>query len=951
MLNKMKFRTRVLAGFGLILLFTVSFVILSILQVKDLRNESEFIYTHTYTVSNSVRDINTHIQTMESAMKDILLAKTQQQFDQAIDTINLYHIKAMTQFDTVFNRFLGDKRDVGIAYHTFIEWEELRNQIIDLKVIGKEITAKKMLDGIAAEHLNKLKEKTKVMTDFAENQANSIYKEATATHTKKLYLFTIISILIVLASILITYVVSESISRPIKKFIYKAQAIYQGQGNDSKRISEEQLMDLSMTELTQTYAKLQSEIKERERGEDTIRAQYQEIHDSSEKLRLFNEKLEERVIERTTALAESEEKYRNLINGSNDIILVNEYVGDGTSKLIEANDTSCVMLGYSRDEIFKLSPENYIENLPDNFIINSIKRLTREKQFTHEQTFISKYGKKTPMETVSQLVTLNGKHVILSTSRDITERKHAQQAIVQSERRLKKMIHKSPLPIVITDVKQNIEYFNDKFIELFEYTLDDIKTSDDWYNSCFPDQKYREEVKNTWQEAIAKAKKDHTDIGKQEFHMTIKNGETRHCEFFMVPFDTSSMIIINDISEIISTQKELVQAKEKAEESDQLKSAFLANMSHEIRTPMNGIIGFADMLRRPDRTAAQSDTYINIIYKSSNQLLKIINDILDISKLDSGQTFIKETKCFLNVILDELYTQFSKENSADDGIDFIVNKTLSNEASFVITEDRKLRQILSNLLNNAFKFTSSGFIEYGYHLLDDNFLEFYVKDSGIGIQKKKQEIIFERFRQVEETFSRKYGGTGLGLAISKGFVELMGGKIRMETKEDKGTTFFFTIPYKPVNNDISIVKKAKKKSYKWDDKLILVVEDDETNFKYIEAALKPTKVKILHTISGNKAIELSLRNPTINLVLMDLRLPDINGLEATQSIKKMRDNLPIIAQTANAFREDRNKSIEAGCDDFIAKPFDENKLLDTINKYLDKETKVSFNSPNKSIIQ
>ncbi len=937
----MKFRTRVLAGFGLILLFTVSFVILSIFQVKDLRNESEFIYTHTYTVSNAVRDINTHIQTMESAMKDILLAKTQQEFDQAIDTINLYHLKAMTQFDTVFNRFLGDKRDVGIAYHTFIEWEELRNQIIDLKVSGKEVSAKKMVDGIAAEHLNKLKEKTKVMTDFAENQANRIYKEATIAHTKKLYLFTGIAILIVLASIFITYIISESISRPIKKFIYKAQAIYQGQGNGSiRRISEEQLLDHSMTELTQTYTKLQNEIKERERGEDTIRVQYQEIHEYSEKLRLFNDKLEERVVERTTALAESEEKYRNLINGSTDIILVNEYIGDGSSKLIEANDTSCVMLGYSRDELFTLSPANYIEDLPDDYIVDSIKRLTREKQFTHEQTFVSKYGKKTPMETVSQLVTLQGKHVILSTSRDITERKHAQQAIVQSERRLKKMIHQSPLPIVITDEKQNIEYFNDKFIELFEYTLDDIKTSDDWYKSCFPDRKYREEVKNIWKEAIAKAKKEHTDIGKQEFHMTIKNGKVRHCEFFMVPFDNSSMIIINDISEIISTQKELVKAKEKAEESDHLKSAFLANMSHEIRTPMNGIIGFADMLRRPDKTEAQSNTYINIIYKSSNQLLKIINDILDISKLDSGQTFIKETKCFLNVILDELHTQFSKENSVDDGIDFIINKTLSDEETFVITEERKLRQILSNLLNNAFKFTSSGFIEYGYHLIDNNFLEFYVQDSGIGIQKEKQEIIFERFRQVEETFTRKYGGTGLGLAISKGFVELMGGKIRMETEEDKGTTFYFTIPYKPVGAEVEIVKNTNKKNYKWDDKLILVVEDDETNFKYIEAALKPTKVKILHTISGNKAIELSLRNPTINLVLMDLRLPDINGLEATQSIKKMRDNLPIIAQTANAFREDRNKSIEAGCDDFIAKPFDEKKLLATINKYLKKGNKL-----------
>lgn len=943
MLNKLKFRTRVLAGFGLILLFTVSFFVLSIFRVKKLRSESEFIYTHTYTVSNSVRDINTHIQIMESAMKDILLANTQEEFDQAIDTINLYHLKVEDEFEIVYNNFLGNVRDVGDAHRAFMDWEDIRNEIIDLKVSGRELTAKEMVDGVAANHLRKLKEKTKVMTDFAANKANSSYQEATEMHNTTLLWFTIISAIIILICIAITYVISDSISRPIKNFIYKAQAIYQGQGHGSiSRISEENLLNHSITELTETYTKLQSEIKEREKGEQTIREQYQEIHDYSEQLRSFNEKLEGRVKERTTALATSEEKYRNLINGSTDIILVNEYLGDGSSKLIEANDTACILLGYSRDELLQLTLHDFIENLDDDYIVDSIKRLTREKQFTSEQMFVSKYGKKTPMETVNQLVTLQGKHVILSTARDITERKNAQQAIISSERRLKKMIHKSPLPIVITDENKDIEFLNDKFIEQFGYNLNDIRTSEDWYAKCYPDEEYRNTVIETWERASEKARQNNTDIEKQEFHISTKNGEQRHCEFFMVPFDTSSMIIINDITPIINSQSELVKAKEKAEESDRLKSAFLANMSHEIRTPMNGIIGFADMLRKPGKTDEQQNVYVDIIYKSSNQLLKIINDILDISKLDAGQTIIKETQCSINSILDDLHMQFSKENIADDEIEFRVIKSLPNEKTLVVTEERKLKQVLSNLLNNAFKFTSSGSIEFGYKLLKDNFLEFYVKDTGIGIQKEKQDIIFERFRQVEESFTRKYGGTGLGLAISKGFVELMGGKIRMATVEDKGTTFFFTIPYKPVDTDNVPVKKSpKKKDYKWDDKLILVVEDDETNYKYIEAALKPTKVKILHTISGNKAIELSLRNPTINLVLMDLRLPDINGLEATQSIKKMRDNLPIIAQTANAFREDKNKSIEAGCDDFIAKPFDEKKLLETINKYFKKKKKLN----------
>jgi len=932
MLTKLKFRTRVLVGFCLILLLTVSFVILSIFQVEKFREESSFLHNNTYTVSNSVRDINTHIQIMESAMKDILLAKTQKEFDQAIDTIHHYHLKVTSEFETVYNKFLGDKRDVGIAYYTFEDWEEIRNQIIDLKVTGKEAEAKKMVDGIATLHLNKLKEKTKVMTDFSEEIALKGYQKASKNHKLVLIWFVIISVVIIIISLFITFIVSESISRPIKNFIAKTQSIYHTKSlNNNLRINEEQLLNDSISKLTETYSKLQQEITEREKGEATILTQYQEIREYSEQLHLFNESLEERVNERTNALAASEEKYRSLINGSSDVILVYEYSKDGTSKLIEVNDTACTFLGYPRKELKQLQLIDIIADINDQYTKQTVQRLSKEKQFTCEHFFISKNGVRTPMEVANQSIHLKGKHVILSTARDITERKNAEQKIIRSEKRLKKMIYKSPLAIVLIDNDWQIEYFNDKFTDLFGYTINEIKTTEDWFASFYPNELYRKMVSDTWQQAIEKAKNNHTDIEKQEFKVHAKSGEERHCEFFMVPLEPSSMIIINDITQITKTQKELVKAKEKAEESDRLKSAFLANMSHEIRTPMNGIIGFADMLRDPNKNSIQHKTYIDIIYKSSNQLLKIINDILDISKLDAGQTCIKENKCPINTILDDLYDLYLKENSADSEIQFKLNKALSDEAVFIISDERKIRQIISNLLNNAFKFTSSGTIEFGYQLINNEYLEFFVKDTGIGILPEKQEIIFQKFRQVEESFTRQYGGTGLGLAISKGYVSLLGGDIRLETKENIGTTFYFTIPYHPVDSSILI---GHRKHYKWDDKLILVVEKDEDKYQNIKEALKPTKVKILRTISGNKAIELSLRNSTINLVLMDLNLPDINGWEATQSIKKMRDNLPVIAQATDSIFDDRDKSFEAGCDDYINDPFNQKQLLEVIEKHL-----------------
>jgi len=244
--------------------------------------------------------------------------------------------------------------------------------------------------------------------------------------------------------------------------------------------------------------------------------------------------------------------------------------------------------------------------------------------------------------------------------------------------------------------------------------------------------------------------------------------------------------------------EELLKAKEKSEESDRLKTAFLQNMSHEIRTPMNAIVGFSSMLEEPDLSPEELKNYLSIIVNSSNQLLSIVTDIITISSIDTKQMSVNVEKVTINNLMDHLLSIFNNQAS-NINIELIVKKPLPDESSEIYTDQTKLTQILSNLLSNALKFTPHGCIEFGYQL-KTNELEFYVKDDGIGIYPDQHEIIFERFRQADLSTTRKYGGSGLGLSISKGFVELLGGKIWLESEPDKGSTFFFTIPYNTMVN-------------------------------------------------------------------------------------------------------------------------------------------------------
>lgn len=384
---------------------------------------------------------------------------------------------------------------------------------------------------------------------------------------------------------------------------------------------------------------------------------------------------------------------------------------------------------------------------------------------------------------------------------------------------------------------------------------------------------------------------------------------------------------------VLDRTHELLKAKEKAEESDRLKSAFLANMSHEIRTPMNGILGFAQILKEPDLTGAEQQQYIEIIEKSGARMLNIINDIIHISKIEAGLMEFDIVETNINEQIEYIFTFFKPEAEAK-GIKLYYTNPLPSREAIIKTDREKVYAILTNLVKNAIKYSHEGSIEFGYKNKGEVF-EFYVKDTGIGIPKDRQEAIFERFIQADIFDKMAKQGAGLGLSISKAYVEMLGGKIWVESQEGKGSTFYFTLPYnaEPVKEIIDRKLEPSKKNDSIRKLKILVAEDDKVSEMLIDSFVKPFCKEILKARTGVEAVAACLAKPDIDLILMDIRMPKLGGYEATQQIREFNKEVVIIAQTAHGLTGDREKAIESGCNDYISKPINKDELHALIIKY------------------
>ncbi len=535
-----------------------------------------------------------------------------------------------------------------------------------------------------------------------------------------------------------------------------------------------------------------------------------------------------------------------------------------------------------------------------------------------------------------------GKKAMLEIFQDITERKQAEVKLQKNESFLKESQTIANLGTYSFDITSGKWECSEVLDKVFGIDTDYDKTVEGWASIIHPEwQKIMTDY--LIQEVIG----NKTKFNKEYKIIRYNDKEERWVHGIgNLKFDENDLPItmigtIQDITARKSYETELIKAKEKAEESDRLKSAFLANMSHEIRTPMNGILGFTELLKEPNLTVDEQKDFIQTIQISGARMLNTINNIVDVSKLESGmmKVDIKETN--LNEKLEFTYKFFRPEVESK-GLKLISRNGLPLKEALIETDNEKVYGILTNLIKNAIKFTYEGSIEFGYDLKSDGKtaeLEFYVKDTGVGFPENQKEIIFERFRQGSDSLDRKYEGSGLGLSICKSYVEMLGGRIWVESQKGRGTTFYFTIPYYPVSGKtraIGNVDLTENKGGQLLNLKILIVEDDEISYSLLSRVIQKIGKEVLHAITGVEAVEACRNNPDLDLVLMDIRMPQMNGLEATQKIRQFNKDIIIIAQTAYGFSSDCEKALEAGCNDYITKPINNTLLYDLIKKHCNK---------------
>jgi len=544
----------------------------------------------------------------------------------------------------------------------------------------------------------------------------------------------------------------------------------------------------------------------------------------------------------------------------------------------------------------------------------------------------------------------------VGTITNISKLMQAEESLRESEEKFRTFFNKSPNGIELYDANGMQTNANQASLDMFgvKNVVDLLQFN--IFDGISLDVEKKEKLLKG--EPVAyQAILDFEIINKLKQYKTEKTG--KYCfDYYITPLLASDKKIIQgyllqvqDVTNRIHAEKELKIAKEKAEESDRLKSAFLANMSHEIRTPMNGILGFAELLKEPNLTGKEQSEYIHIIKKSGARMLNIINNIIEISKIESGQMDITIAETNISILIDYLFT-FFKPEAESKGLQMFIKNTLTQKDSFIKTDKEKIFAILTNLIKNAIKYCDKGFIEIGLgskksitvasppiEQIASQELLFFVKDTGIGIPEDRNTAIFDRFVQADIADQRAFQGAGLGLSISKAYVEILGGEIWVESIEGKGSIFYFTIPY-----NIKSKKNKESKSIHTTDAednratglKILIAEDNNESTLLLKIALKTVSKEIIFVKTGIDAVKTCLDNPDIDLVLMDIKMPIMDGYEATRQIRQFNSKVLIIAQTAYALTGDKEKAIDSGCNDYISKPIRKVKLLALLKKHFRK---------------
>ncbi len=532
------------------------------------------------------------------------------------------------------------------------------------------------------------------------------------------------------------------------------------------------------------------------------------------------------------------------------------------------------------------------------------------------------------------------KQVALKTNelqKELSERKKAELQLIHEKSLMNSMINSIPDLIFYKNKKNIYIGCNDAFCKFNNKTKDEIIGKQDF-------EIFSEHQAGFFYSTDQKIIESNEPVRIESWEKNAK-GELLLLDTVKIPFvddDGNTLGIVGicrDITERHKSEIELKEAKEKAEESDRLKSAFLANMSHEIRTPMNAIVGFSDLLVDTDTSSDDREELVKHINNNCNTLLYLIDDIIDLAKIEASEFSVVKKDMNVNKLMKELditYSEFRRKINKDH-LEIKWDKTHYKNNFILSTDLFRLKQIMTNLLDNAFKYTDQGFVRFGYEILkEEKLVKFYVTDTGIGIPQDKQNQIFERFNKLESSKSKIYRGTGLGLTITKNIVKKLGGNIRLNSEVNKGSTFYFTLPL-DINNQ-PVEKKTKEiiqnQQYHWEGKTILIVEDEISNYKYLEMLLKNKGLNILHTTDGKETIEICKKRKAIDLILLDIKMPVLDGIEATKIIRTFNPDIPIIAQTAFAMPEDKELILKSGCNDYLAKPIKTNELMKLLHQYL-----------------
>jgi PAS domain S-box-containing protein len=630
-------------------------------------------------------------------------------------------------------------------------------------------------------------------------------------------------------------------------------------------------------------------------------------------------------LKRTKDLAiEGEQRFKSLFYDNASVMLL---IDPDDGSIYDVNKAACDFYGHTHADLTKMNIEQINLNVHEKPLGEKLLPENIKDRYSQLQQKLAN-GTVKNVELYHGNIALGDRFLKYAIVHDVTDRIATEEENI----RLHKAIFKTPTPIAMTDSNGRFTYVNPSYCELSGYTEDELIGQ---HSRILKSGKHNKAFyKDLW-DAICAGK-----IWKGELINQKKNGELFLEEVSITPvFNESRAIthfikVSSDITEQRKLQDELIKAKEKAEESDRLKSAFLANMSHEIRTPMNGILGFAELLKEPWLSGEEQQKYVGIIEKSGERMLNIINDIICISKVEAGQIELMFTETNVNEQI-EFISNFFLPEVEQKNVQISHNNGLPTNEAIITTDREKVYAILTNLVKNAIKFTNQGSIELGYEK-KDGFLEFYVKDTGTGIREDKRQVIFERFMQGSELLSRNYEGAGLGLSISRAYAELLGGKIWVESKVGLGSCFYFTVPYNPVHKSEIVIDESENEDLiesKIKKLKILIAEDDPDSELFISLAIENFSRKTLFAGTGIEAIEICRSQSDIDLILMDIKMPEMDGYEASQKIREFNKAVVIIAQTAYALSGDREKALAAGCNEHISKPIDREELALLIRKY------------------